>query len=65
MNTTTIIAVVFAAIIGGVSGYWWRGQVLLMQEMAAIRAPAQSVTLAPPSTEPAPWISGNPGPAKR
>jgi hypothetical protein len=65
MNKTTIIAIAVSLFVGTIVGYWYRGRVLLTQEQmtaaAIATAPPQVLKLAPPSKEPAPWISGAPG----
>jgi len=60
MNKITVIAAIFVAtFIGALAGYWYRGQVLVGEQTAAIMAPAHVITLAPPSKDPLPLVSGN------
>jgi len=57
-----IVTIVFAAIIGAIFGYWYRGQVQIAREQAAIHefiaGPPHVLSLAPPSSEPLPWTPG-------
>jgi hypothetical protein len=64
-SMTQILAIVTALFIGALAGYWWRGQVLLMQEIAASNATSHIITTEPPSKKPLPLISGDIPPAKR
>ena len=55
MNKTTAGAMVIAALLGGLVGYWYRGQVLLNQKEARAMAIApQVLRLAPPGSVPPP-----------
>jgi hypothetical protein len=69
MNKTTVLAIVISIVIGGLAGYWWRGQRLLTQEQmtatAIMGAPPQVVKLAPGPGPRLPLVDGNVPPAKR
>jgi hypothetical protein len=68
-KTTAVLSIALAALVGALSGYWYRGEVQIAQEQAAYHAfvtePPHVLALAPPGP-PAPLISGGvPGPAPK
>jgi hypothetical protein len=63
MNKIPItLAIAFAAAIGAVLGYWYRGQVQIAREQAAVHqfvaGPPHALALAPPSSAPLPLTGG-------
>jgi hypothetical protein len=62
-KTSAAIAIALAAVIGGVTGYWFRGQVMLTRQQAAsMEVSPHALTLAPPgySDTPPPGAGGGP-----
>jgi hypothetical protein len=62
MRIPTTLAIAIGLSIGAVSGYWYRGQIEIAREQAALHefmtSPPHVLMMAPPSKEPLPWTPG-------